>query len=186
MKRTAVPLLACLLLAACGGGGSQEAACEFGYWDGQIGTCLPEGWHALERGELDDRGVPAEVVTAFQSDTPVSGQFATVTVTREVLTTPLSSTEYSEASVQSVQGLPGYDEVDQKDIEIDGEEVSLHVFTAQPRDDQPESRFYQVSAVSGTTGYTFTAATPVSVGSDLEEQILLILRSATFTKPEGE
>lgn len=149
------------------------------------GTCLPAGWHSLDREELDDRGVPAEVVAAFQSDQPYSGQFATITVTREALAQPLSSTDYSEASVQSVTGLPGYEEIDQRAIEIDGEDVTLHVFAAQPQTDQPESRFYQVSAMGGNAGFTFTAATPISVDGTLEEQVLLIMRSATFIPPEG-
>lgn len=175
-----------LLLTACGGGG--EVACEAMYWDAEeeLGTCLPDGWHVLDRDQLDERGVPGEVIVGFQADTPVSGQFATVVVTHEALNDDMTSAEYSDASVISIQGLPGYNEIDQQTIAIDEEDVTLHVYTAQPREEQPESRFYQVSAAKGSDGYTFTGATPVSVPDELEEQVLLIVRSATFTEPETE
>ncbi len=185
MRKTIVASALLLLLSACGGS-EGEVACEMEYWDGTVGTCLPTGWHALDRAELDDRGVPTEVVAAFQSDNPTSGQYATITVTREALARVMTTPEYSEASVQSVVGLPNYDEVDQVDVTIDDDDVSLHVFTAQPNPEQPESRFYQVSAVADGAGYTFTAATPVSIDATLEEQVLVILRSATFVGPDGE
>ena len=175
-----------LLLSACGGGGGTEASCTSEYWDGTVGTCLPDAWHVVDRAELDERGVPAEVVAAFQSDTPFSGQFATVTVTREPLAEEMTYTEYSEASVESVTGLPGYVELDKQNITIDGEDVTLHVFTAQPSEDQPESRFYQVSMANDGNGYTFTVAVPVSVSEELEEQVLTILQNATLQEPEGE
>lgn len=178
-KILSIPLF-CLLLTACGSAAT-EVACTTVYEDAFVGTCLPEGWHVVDRGELDDRGVPVEVTTAFQSDAPYSGQFATVTVTREVLPQHLDSVAYSEASILSVQTLPGYEEIDRRSVTIDAAKVTLHIFTAQPRGDQPESRFYQVSAVSpDTIGYTFTGATPVSVPDELETQIIAILRNATL------
>lgn len=184
MKKITAALALTFLLAACGGGDA-TIACEETYWDGTVGTCLPAGWHALDRAELDDRGVPTEVVAAFQANTPTSGQFATVTVTREALSQPLTSSDYSEASVQSVIGLPNYDEVDKQDITIDDTDVTLHIFTAQPDPEEPEARFYQVSAALGNTGYTYTAATPVTVSNELEEEVLVIVRSATLRGPNA-
>jgi hypothetical protein len=182
MRRFPLLALGFLLLAACGG--STPDVCERGYWDGAVGTCVPEGWQVLDRSALDIKGMPPEVVVAFQSETPVSGQFVTVTVTRETLTQPLSSADYSSASIQSVQGLPGYEEQDRQSVTIDGEDLDIHIFTAQPSSDQPASRFYQLSAVSEGIGYTYTAATPVSVDDDMEEQVLAILESATFVQPD--
>lgn len=186
MRRFSLSLITLVFLAGCGGGSTADATCESSYWDDTIGTCVPEGWHVVDEEQLDDRGVPDEVVVAFQSDTPFSGQFPTVTVTRETLPRSMTSAEYSEASVLSVQALPNYDEIDKKTVAVDKEDVELHIFTAQPREDQPVTRFYQVSAVSEGIGYTFTAATPVSVNGDLDAQIRLILSNATFTEPEGE
>jgi len=186
MRKTLSISLFCLFLASCGGG-TAEVACDNTYSDAFVGTCLPDGWHVVDRDELDDRGVPAEVTSAFQSDAPYSGQFATVTVTREVLPQDLDSEEYSAASVLSVQTLPGYEEVDRRNLVVDGADVTLHIFTAQPRDDQPESRFYQVSAVStDSIGYTFTGATPVSVPDELESQVIAILRNVTLAQPSAE
>jgi hypothetical protein len=182
--RRVLALAGLLLLTACGG--SEATVCERGYWDGSVGTCVPEGWQVLDRAMLDEKGMPPEVVVAFQSETPVSGQLVTVTVTREALTQDLSSADYSEASIASVSGLPNYEEEDRQAATVDGEEVEIHIFTAQPSPDQPESRFYQLSAVSDSVGYTFTAATPVTVSDEVAGQVLSMLQNVTFVQEEGE
>ena len=185
MRKIPVLSLAFILLAACGG--SDVVSCDRGYWDGEVGTCVPDGWQVMDRGQLDQQGMPSEVHVAFQSETPVSGQLVTVTVTTEALSNPLSPADYSEASIQSVKGLPGYEEIDRKPVTVDGQDLDIHVFTAQPTADQPASRFYQLSSVAEETGYTFTAATPVTVSDDVEAQILSMYESATFVEPaEGE
>lgn len=187
LMRTTISLFALtLILSSCGGGGGQETACDSAYWDGTVGTCVPTGWHIVDRAELDERGVPAEVVVAFQSDQPHSGQFATVTVTKESLARPLTTTEYSEASVQSVMGLPSFKQIDSREMTVDGADATLHIFSAKPSADEPESRFYQVSAVTESVGYTFTAAVPVSIEDALEEEIFQMLSNVTFEAPEGE
>jgi hypothetical protein len=88
--------------------------------------------------------------------------------------------------VASVQSLPGYTEVDRRATKVDDQDVTLHIFNAQPDDSQPESRFYQVSAVKEGLGYTFTAATPLASPDEVEAQVLTILRGATLINPEGE
>ena len=182
MKRL-MPLAAlCVLLAACGGSESTEATCEYAYWDGTVGTCLPAGWHVVDRDGLDQKGVPRDVIVAFQADAPSAGQFPTVTVTKEPLARPVASEAYSAASVESVKGLPGFAEIDQRDVVIDDVPLKLHIYSAQPRPDEPKTRFYQVSAASGPAGYTYTAAIPLSPDSGLENQILLILGNATMRK----
>lgn len=177
--------IASLVLTACGGG-SAEVACENSYWDGIVGTCLPAGWKVLDRDTLTQRGAPAEVIVAFQSDTPVSGQFPTVTVTRESLKQDMSSTEYSEASVQSVTTLPGYEEGEKDDLKIDDADVVLHTFTAQPRPEEPRVRFHQVSIATESSGYTFTGAVPLTVPAAVESQMKLVLQNATLREAEEE
>lgn len=186
MRKTFAIAGFCLLLSACGGEDTTDANCDTAFWDGTVGTCLPTGWNVVERNDLEDRGIPDEVLVAFQSEVPYAGQFATITVTRETLAQPLTSSEYSDASIASVRGLPGYEEIDRQSTAVDSEDVELHIFTAQPRQDAPESRFYQVSAVSGNSGYTFTAAVPVAPPDELEAHVLTILRAVTFTDPEAE
>lgn len=176
--------LSFLLLIACGGG-SAAVVCDRGYWDGTVGTCVPQGWVVFDRAALDTKGMPPEVLVAFQSETPVSGQFVTVTVTRESLTQPLTTPDYSEASIASVAGLPGYKELDRQSTTVDGQDATIHIFTAQPSSDQPESRFYQLSAVANSIGYTFTAATPVTVSDTVEAQVLSLLQKVTFVQEEG-
>lgn len=188
MNKRLLLLTLVLPLAACGGGDDapSEVSCDSFYWDGTVGTCLPDGWTVVDRDALDERGVPAETIVAFQAEAPVSGQFATVTVTQEPLAEPISSTDYSDASVQSVETLPGYELLDEVDVTIDGEDVILHVFAAQPRDEEPQNRFYQVSMSKENRGYTFTAATPLAVEESLEAQVLLLLENATLVEPEEE
>ena len=185
MRTLSLTLGLCALLVACGGGGA-STACVSEYWDGSIGTCLPEDWKVVEKSALEQRGVPPEVVVAFQAEQPVSGQFPTVTVTREALTEEIEPTQYSELSVQSVRGIPQYEEIDDREITIDDETVHLHIFSAQPREEEPKAKFYQVSVALGTTGYSYTAALPLGVEDDLEDQVLLILENATLLPPTEE
>jgi hypothetical protein len=73
---------------------------------------------------------------------------------------------------------------DRQSTTVDEEDIDIHIFTAQPSPDQPESRFYQLSAVSDSVGYTFTAATPVSVPDEIEAQVLSMLNSVTFVQQD--
>jgi len=173
-----------VLLTACGGdkGGS---SCKQDYWDGErFGTCLPDDWIVIDTETLRQRGVPDDTLVAFQSDVPVAGQFPTVSLTWEPLAQVVKPADYSAANIRSVGVFPGYKQVDARDIRIDDEKLTLHIFTAQPVSDEPLHRYYQVSTVIGSDGYTLTATTPVSVDDDLENQILLIMRNATFEIPE--
>ncbi len=187
MKRGLSALfLSVLLLTACGGSGKTAAVtCKEQFWNGTVAVCLPAGWSVMDKETLADRGVPDEVVVAFQSAKTQSGQFPTVTVTKEALTEQLSSSDYSEASVKSVSTLPGYTLVDSKKVTVDASSVDEHIFTAQPLNDEPARRFYQVSAVSGGNGYTVTGLAPVSVTSSLDDEIKLIITSLSFKQPDG-
>lgn len=186
MQRSTLSVLAIsLFLAACGGS-TATVTCTQQYWDGTLGTCLPDGWHVLDRKNLDLRGAPAEVLVAFQADAPVAGQYPIITATREALNEAMTSPQYSDASIASVKTLPGYAQIDKQKVKIDGQDVNVHIFSAQPKTDEPKSRFYQLSAVAGNAGYSFTAATPLTVEKALENQILLIEKSVTFTKPTAQ
>ncbi len=177
----ALPLL---LLVACGGSGETATVeCREQYWDGSVGLCLPTGWNVVDRETLADRGVPDEVIVAFQTVTAAAGQFPTITVTRESLTEPLDSEDYSAASIKSVSTLPGYSLVDTQNVTVNGKTVGMHIFTAQPLNDEPARRFYQISAVDGGAGYTVTGLAPVSATSTLDSEIKLILDSLTFDEP---
>jgi hypothetical protein len=125
-------------------------------------------------------------MVAYQSTTPVSGQFPTVTVTREAVPEGTTSDIYSDASIQAVTSLPGYELIDREEAEVDNQGVEMHIFSAQPRVEEPALRFYQLSAASGTAGYTLTAAVPLSVDDALVGHITLILRNLTFVAPQGE
>jgi len=176
---------ALLLLASCGGGESvRTAECDTWFWDGSVGTCLPKGWESIDADALEEEGIPAEVVAAFRSDIDISGRHPAVTVTREFLTEDIPSSEYSQASVDSVKSHPEYTLLDLRDQEVDGDDVELHIFTAQLDEETPVLRFYQLSAVKAKIGYAFTAAVPLTIASEIEDEILLILEHMTFEEPK--
>ena len=185
MRKT-ILLAATMLLTSCGGGGGGETACSSDYWDGTVGTCLPEGWAVISAETLLARGVPEETVVAFQREAAVSGQFPTVAVTEEALAQPTDPARYSEANIRAVEVLEAYEHVDTESFMVDDVDVQLHTFTGQPIEGEPKRRFYQVSTTMGDTGYTFTAVTPVSIDSALEEEIMLMLRNMTFVAPVEE
>lgn len=187
MKRCVLSFACVLLLAACSGGDSAaDSACKQDYWDGTYGTCLPEDWVVVDPETLRQRGVPADTVVAFQSEIPVSGQFPTVAVTREPLAQVVTPQAYSDASMRAVTVLPGYAQVDSRDIRIGEDKLRLHIFKAQPAVEEPLRRFYQVSTVADGVGYSITATTPVSVDESIENQVLLILRESIFADPEKQ
>ena len=157
MKRTIVLMATVLTLAACGStSSSTKVTCEQQFWNGTVAACLPKGWKVLSQEALTTLGVPDETVASFQYDTPHAGQLDTVTVTREPLTADLKTPDYSQANVLAVSALPDYKLIDKSTVTIDGQASALHVFSARPSPDQPVRRYYQLSAVSGNTGYTFT------------------------------
>lgn len=186
MRRTSILLFSLSLLSACGGSDSVIAVCTQDYWDGTMGLCLPDKWVVVDRETLRQRGVPEDTIVAFQAEEAVSGQFPTVAVTREELATPVDASTYSEASIRSVTALPGYELVDTRAYTIDGTEVNLHIFTAQPIPEEPKRRFYQVSTISNGAGFTVTGTTPVSITDSLRGQIESIMGAVTFVAPEGE
>lgn len=183
MKRFLATLSLVTFLTACGGTKTTAIVCKEQYWNGVIGVCLPAGWTVIEHEKLADRGVPDQVMVAFQSDKTVSGQSPTITVTSEKLSSPLDSPAYSKASIRSVTTLPGYKLIDSKSMEVEGQKVDLHVFSAQPVAGEPERRFFQLSAVAANIGYTVTALTPVSISDTLQQEINLIMNSVRFSEP---
>lgn len=175
-------------LTACGGSGrsSEKVTCASAYWNGVIGTCLPKGWQVLSVEDMAQRGVPPEVITVFQADKPHSGQYPTITVTTEELEEELSTPGYSEASIEVVKALPGYERIDLKEEDVDGEGAKIHIFASQPIPEEPKRRFYQLSAMSEDIGYTVTATLPLSIEGQLEKEVLLILSKVSFEEEEEE
>jgi len=179
VQRIASLCILAVLLTSCSSGSSTRVSCNR-YWDGTVGTCLPNRWEIVQPSVLQERGVPGEVVIAFQAEESVSGHFPTVTVTREFLTQELSGSEYSKQSIQSVETVLGYKLIDTQGVKIDGEKVDIHIFNAQPNPADASFRFYQLSTIAKRIGYTFTVAIPFSIPEGLEDQILTIMESVTL------
>src|SRR3989344_2101330 len=184
-KHLSIALSLSLLLVSCGGG-TTTAECTRQYWDGVIGTCLPADYSVIEREALSERGISEDVVVAFKREKAVAGQFPTVTVTQEALPQAVDAASYSAASVQSVSVLPGYKQIDQETLAIDGNDITLHIFTAQPSQDEPERRFYQLSTTMGNFGYSVTGLTPLSPSRDIEREVKQIMSTVTFQAPLPE
>lgn len=176
-------LLVCIVCTACSGSTSNND-CFKEYWNGEVGTCLPQGWRVLDDQTMRQRGVPDDAIIAFQSEESVSGQFLTVTVTKEQLAQALDAAIYSQANVRLVSSLPRYELIDSTGANVDGQTVDLHIFTAQPVADEPPRRFYQISTVANNIGYSITGTSPVSVDDDTERQMISIVQLVTFE--EGE
>lgn len=187
MKRAALLLTVSAFLVSCGGDGDTKSRfCDTEYEDAEMMLCLPDEWVVVEKSTLQKRGVPEDAVVAFQSEIAIAGQFPTVVITREGLKRTVDAAKYSEASMRSVAVFGAYREIDVTEVEIGKDVVSLHVFTAQPVAEEPLRRFYQLSTVFGTAGYTVTGTTPVSITDSLEDEILAILKSLSFIEPEEE
>ncbi|MBI1934231.1 hypothetical protein HYS30_01055, partial [Candidatus Peregrinibacteria bacterium] len=69
-------------------------------------------------------------------------------------------------------------------VKVDGENVRLHTFSAQPIPEEPAKRFYQLSTVMRKVGYTVTATLPLAPERDLEKQVQLMLGEVTFRSEE--
>ncbi len=185
--RSVTLLLAFLTLTACGSSTTTETVtCDQQYWNGSVAACLPKGWKVLSREQLTVLGVPEETVAAFQFETPHAGQLDTVTVTKEPLSQEMSTPEYSSSNILAVSALPDYKLIDKIVVTIDGEESSIHVFSARPSPDQPIRRYYQLSATVERTGYTFTGSFPLSIQDSEASEILFILKNASFKEPEAK
>ena len=173
-----------LVLAACGGGES-SAACVNDFWNGDVGACLPSGWSGIDQETLRSRGIPEETIAAFRRDEKVAGQYPSASITKEVLSTAVTSAQYSDASMSAVAVLPGYGLFDSVSVPWgEEEELTLHIFQAQPIDTEPAKRFYQLSAVSEDAGYTISASVPLSVSNEVHKEIMTIMQSLTFTEQE--
>ncbi len=187
MRRLSLVLLtSSLLLVACTGSGSKvTVTCKEQFWNGSVGTCLPTGWKVVPRETLTERGLPQEVVAAFQREQSQAGQSPVLLITKQTLAQDVDPAAYSDASIRSVTDMPGYKEIDTRNVTIDGQKVKIHIFSAQPNADEPARRFYQLSTSTKGAGYTYTALTPLSVDKTLDAEVLLMLQNATLVQQGG-
>jgi len=185
MKRIVSTLALSLFLIGCGGGSSSDTTtveCQREFWDGEFGTCIPQGWGLVDKETARQRGVPADEARAiFQADEAVSGIFPTIIVTQERLLNPVSSEDYSANAIKIASTQPGYKLLDRQDFQIYDRGVKLHRFHAQPLTEHPLLLFLQWSSVEDDWGYTATAMMPVTVPKATEQAVNLILESASFS-----
>jgi hypothetical protein len=182
MRRSAtlIVALSLLTLTACGGGGGGKCSEEI--WTGEFGICLNAGWEQVSDEQLREEGVPIETLAAFQLKERRAGQRDNIVVSYERIGSKASSLKYSEVNIQTIEATPEYKLIEKREIEVDGEDSLLHVFTARPVPDLPARHFYQVSATKGTTGYVFTGTLPFAVEAEIEEGLIDMLLSGSLKK----
>ena len=75
---------------------------------------------------------------------------------------------------------PEYSLLEKREIEIDGKDTLLHIFTARPIPDLPARRFYQVSVVDEAVGYVITGTLPFSVKDEIEKGLIEMVVSGSL------
>ena len=186
MRLSAFSLLSILcfsVLTACSGTGT--SSCE------EVVTpdftfCLSEGWTPVTDEELKAEGVPEETIAAFHLTDPRGGQRDNIVVTRERLPGEVSALAYSEANMRTIVKTPEYKLVEKREVKVDGEVATLHIFSARPVPDLPVRRFYQLSLTERSTGYTFTGTLPFSTASEVEEGLTDMLLSVSLEEKDAE
>lgn len=188
MKRFFFALGLMIVCTACSStsGDRSTVMCDQQFWNGKVSVCLPDAWKVVDEPALTTLGVSEEVVAAFQSTTPRAGQFDTVTLVREVLDQDLKTADYSEASILAVSTLPEYKLLDKQSALIDGEQASLHIFSARASAEKPVRRYYQVSAVHERVGYTATASFPLAIKDADASQVEFILKNISLVDPSAK
>ena len=176
-KRFTALVALILFLPACGG---RSASCDDHVQIGIFGICLQNEWEQVSEEKLREEGVPAETVAAFQLTSPRAGQRDNIVISRERLPGVITAEKYAQTNVRTIEVMPEYSLIEKREVNIDGEDTLLHIFTARPVPDLPARRFYQVSLVEGTTGYVVTGTLPFAVDSDIEEGLVTMVLSATL------
>jgi hypothetical protein len=176
-KRTIAVISALFLLSACSG---SESKCKDNIWTGDIGICISDGWEQVSDAKLQEEGVPEETIAAFQMTEKRAGQRDNIVISREGLPTSASALAYSEANMKIIEATPQYTVIEKREVEIDGNETILHIFSARPIADLPARRFYQLHLTKRTTGYVFTGTLPFSVEDFIEDGLIDMLLSASL------
>ncbi len=176
-------LLPLLILVACS---SASQSCTEKLWIGEFGLCLAEGWEQVSDADLQGEGVPMETIAAFHRSEEQGGQRDNIVVSTESLPGDIPAISYAEANIKVIEVVPDYALLEKREVKIDGEVTTLHMFTARPVADLPVRRFYQLSLVKGTKGFTFTGTLPFSVDDEAEKTLTDMLLSVTVEKQSEE
>lgn len=180
MSHRSLLFLSLILLAACG---SASVTCKDVVWTGEFGLCLSEGWEQISAEALKAEGIPTETVAAFHRTDPSGGQRDNVVVSMESLPGNVPALAYAEANLKVVEAVPDYALLEKREVKIDGSVTLLHIFTARPVADLPVRRFYQLSIVKGTSGYSFTGTLPFATDDTAEKTLIDMLLSVTLEEP---
>ncbi len=170
-----------LLLLGCSGSGIN---CDETVKGKEYSICLLSDWEQVPEETLRQEGVPEETLAAFQMKVERGGQRDNVVITKERVKSGVTSMQYAEVNIKIVDKTPEYSAGEKREVEIDGDKTLLHIFTARPVQDLPARRFYQVSAVKGTTGYVVTGTLPFTVDEETEAGIIAMVTSASFEVAE--
>ena len=176
-KHIALGIILSILLAGCGGSGT---TCDEIVQVNEFSMCLLSDWAQVPEESLRLEGVPEETMAAFQMKVERGGQRDNIVITRERVKSGVAPLQYAETNMKIVEKTPEYMLTEKRELTVDGKDTILHIFSARPVPDLPARRFYQVSFVSGTTGYVVTGTLPYSVEETIEQGLLTMLSSVSF------
>lgn len=179
MRRVLLLSVLFLPLVACSGAGL--SCTEQGKADVLL-VCIPEGWSQVSEEKLRAEGVPEETVAAFESADTSLGSRGNVVITRERVASSVTAAVYAGANARTIAKTPEYNEIEQRQVSVAGQDTILHIFSARPVVDLPVRRFYQVSLVIESTGFVVTGTLPFSVDEATEKTLVDMLLGVTEEK----
>lgn len=186
VRHVVVGLLVILSLTACGGGGKDKKIACTSTDVPPLRLCIAEGWERMGTDQMASLKIPEETLAAFRSSSREDGQRFTLVATREEVSDVPHQIAYGEANRKSVQALPGYEHLEDREVTVAGSPAVLHTFVARPIADQPKRRFYQVSLLQESIGYTVTASSPLSIEKATEDSLFQMVQSPSFPASEED
>lgn len=155
--------------------------CDHPFWTGAVGLCLPDGWEEVAPADVTDK---TDAVLAFQSPAFDRTRRAALIIEQAGLLDLSSSAIYSSQKIDEAMSWAFYTLVSKTDVDLDGQTVSLHVFTAQEPKAFGIKTYYQLSGLRGRTGFTATVAVDDDIAASWDALLRDAVSSLTFTEQE--
>ncbi len=132
----------------------------------------PENWIVKTRQNFGEE-IPKETVATFSRPEPREGYRTTISIINDIVPPQTSSLDYAKANINNaVQGILEFEKIEERNLEISGEETKLMVFKGKSELNAKTLQYVQTYLVKGELGYTITASDLL----DIEENDFTILQ----------